>query len=283
MVIGICGGGQMGSGIAFVALQAGCKVLMYDVVEGFATRCTQYLEQQCEKAVKKKLMKPASVGKLMDNITFVPSIQGLKESEIVIEAIIEDKKAKQELFAALESVLDSTTIIASNTSSISITSLARELQFPERFVGMHFFNPVPMMKLIEVIQGVKTSPAAVETIITLTTKLGKTPAVTKDVPGFIVNRVARSYYLESMRLVEEQAVSIEQVDKLMKSMGFKMGPFELVDLIGVDTNYAVTLSVWEQYYHEPRFAPAMLQKQYVDAGLLGRKTGEGFYPYPEKL
>lgn len=281
MLIGICGGGLMGSSIAFTALQAGCNVIIYDVVEGFAERCTQYLEQQCDKALKKKLLTPTSVTKLMQNVAFTTSVADLAQAEIVIEAIIEDKKVKQELFAALESVLDTKAIIASNTSSISITSLAQTLGSPERFLGMHFFNPVPSMKLVEVIQGVKTSPAVIEAIVSLSAKLGKTPAVTKDVPGFIVNRVARSYYLESMRIVEEQAASIKQVDKLMKAAGFKMGPFELVDLIGVDTNYAVTLSVWEQYFHEPRFAPALLQKQYVDAGLFGQKSGEGFYSYPD--
>jgi 3-hydroxybutyryl-CoA dehydrogenase len=282
MTIGICGGGIMGAGIALVCLQAGHSVTVYDSFEQAEERCGGFIRQQMEKAVTRGLITQASADEALGRYSFTATLEALHPSEIVIEAIIENLPAKHELFRALEAVIADTAILATNTSSISVTALASVLTHPERCVGMHFFNPAHVMKLVEVIAGVKTSPELAQKVIELIKGLGKTPALAKDVPGFIVNRVARNYYLESMRLVEEGASSFEQTDALMQAAGFKMGPFELVDLIGVDTNYAVTLSVWEQYFHEPRFAPALLQKQYVDAGLFGRKTGEGFYKYEEK-
>jgi 3-hydroxybutyryl-CoA dehydrogenase len=281
MDIGICGGGTMGAGIALVCLQAGHSVIVYDAFVPVQERCTAFITQQMEKAVTRGLVAKASADEALRRFVFVNDLAALRSCEIVIEAVVEDKSVKHELFRALESTVAETAIIATNTSSISVTSLASVLAHPERCVGMHFFNPAHVMKLVEIIAGMKTAPEVVEQATHFTHSLGKTPALVKDVPGFIVNRIARSYYLESMRLVEESASSIEQVDVLLRAAGFKMGPFELVDVIGIDTNYAVTLSVWEQYFHEPRFAPALLQKQYVDAGLYGRKSGEGFYKHKE--
>ena len=195
---------------------------------------------------------------------------------MVIEAIAERLDIKHTLYRSLESVLAPTAILASNTSSISIAALARCLQDPSRFVGLHFFNPAHIMKLVEVIKGPRTSQKVVEVCVDFATGLGKVPVVAADAPGFIVNRIARNYYNESQRIVMEGASSIEQVDTLMKGLGFRMGPFELMDLIGVDVNLDVTKSQWEQFFHEPRFTPSLLQQQYVDAGLHGKKSGGGF-------
>ncbi len=281
--IGICGGGTMGAGIALNCLQAGYTVFLYDSFAQAQERCIAFLQQNLDKAVKKKLITQESADAAFSRFTFTQTLTDLKPCELVIEAIIEEQAPKQTLFSALEDIVPQSTLIASNTSSISITALAASLRHPERFIGMHFFNPPHVMKLVEVIAGKRTSPEAVLTVVELCKKLGRTPAIAKDVPGFIVNRVARNYYLEAMRITSEGGASVEQVDVLMRSAGFKMGPFELVDLIGVDTNYAVTLSVWEQYFREPRFAPALVQKEYVDAGLHGRKTGEGFYKYDKPI
>jgi 3-hydroxybutyryl-CoA dehydrogenase len=195
----------------------------------------------------------------------------------VVEAIIERLDVKHELFVALEAIVSKKAILATNTSSISIAALARPLQSKGRFVGLHFFNPANIMKLVEVIRGPETSDATVKTCMKLAKEMGKVAVVAKDVPGFIVNRVARNYYNEAQRIVMEGAASIEQVDALMRGIGFRMGPFELMDLIGVDTNLDVTKSQWEQFFLEPRFTPSLLQQQTVDAGHHGRKTGKGFY------
>jgi 3-hydroxybutyryl-CoA dehydrogenase len=234
------------------------------------------------KAVQKGIMSAEVAEDARGRFSVTAALDALKDCDIVIEAIIEEATAKNSLYAALEDILPETAIIATNTSSIAITALAAKLRHPERFVGLHFFNPAHIMKLVEVICGMKTAPETIDAMNTFAEKLGKTAVEAKDVPGFIVNRVARNYYLEAMRIVMEGGATIAQVDALMRSAGFKMGPFELVDLIGVDVNFAVTMSVWEQYFREPRFAPALLQKEYVDAGLWGKKTGEGFYRYNEK-
>jgi 3-hydroxybutyryl-CoA dehydrogenase len=281
MIIGICGGGTMGAGIALVCLQAGHTVIVYDSFDGVEERCKDFLDIHITKAVEKGKFPQARLEDLWQHYRFTTALADLSPCELVIEAIVEDRAAKQALLQALEESVSEHAILASNTSSISITALAAALRHPRRCVGMHFFNPAHLMKLVEVIRGVKTAPEVVDAIVQLTRQLGKTPARASDVPGFIVNRVARSFYLESMRLVEEGAVSVKQTDDILCAAGFKMGPFELVDLIGIDTNYAVTLSVWEQYFREPRFAPSLLQKQYVDAGLYGRKSGEGFYDYTQ--
>lgn len=278
-MIGICGGGTMGAGIALMCLQAGHTVIVYDTFDGVKERCAGFLDIHITKAVEKGKFPQARLEEFWQHYRFTTALADLSSCEVVIEAIIEDRAAKQALLQALEERVSEHAILASNTSSIPITALASVLRHPRRCVGMHFFNPAHLMKLVEVIRGVQTAPEVVDAVVKLAHQLGKTPVNANDVPGFIVNRVARSFYLESMRLVEEGAVSVKQTDDILCAAGFKMGPFELVDLIGIDTNYAVTLSVWEQYFREPRFAPSLLQKQYVDAGLCGRKSGEGFYKY----
>lgn len=279
MIIGICGAGTMGASIAQACLQAGLSVVLFDTFEAAREKSRQFIHDTLLKAEQKGLMSAEKRSGALSNLTISADLSALRSCAIVIEAIIEQTDAKRKLYAELEALLPAEALIASNTSSISITSLASTLRHPERFAGLHFFNPAHIMKLVEVICGMKTAPATINTLTDFAEKLGKSAVEAKDVPGFIVNRVARNYYLEAMRIVMEGGASIPQIDALMRSAGFKMGPFELVDLIGVDVNFAVTLSVWEQYFREPRFAPALLQKEYVDAGLFGRKTGEGFYKY----
>ena len=196
---------------------------------------------------------------------------------IVVEAIVERLDIKQELFRKLEEVLSADAIIATNTSSIAVTEMANGLQNPERVVGMHFFNPAHIMKLVEVIKGYATSEEVMQRTVDLSIELGKTPVRVKDTPGFIVNRVARNFYGEAFRIVGEGAASHEQVDRCLKSVGFRMGPFELMDLIGVDVNFAVTQSVYGQYFNEARFQPHLIQKKMVESGRIGKKAGGGFY------
>ncbi len=212
----------------------------------------------------------------------VSNLDALQGSEMVIEAILEDKDVKVALFGQLEKLLAEDAILATNTSSISISSIARELSKAERFIGLHFFNPAHIMKLVEIIPGPKTNEQSIKKSQSFVKSLSKTGAIAKDVPGFIVNRVARHYYNEAQRIVTEGGAQLEQVDRIMKSAGFKMGPFELMDLIGVDVNLEVTKSMYRQYFFEPRFQPSTMQQHYVDAGLHGKKTGRGFYDYSEK-
>lgn len=281
-MIGICGAGTMGAGIAIAGIQAGYEVVLFDVKEEVVQKAHAYIADQMAKAVERGKITQEQADTATGKVRATTSLDDMAPCDIVIEAIIEDRDIKQQLFAALEERIAADAILATNTSSIAVTSLAAGLRHPERFAGMHFFNPAHIMKLVEVIRGAKTSDATVERIIELSRKLGKSPAVAKDVPGFIVNRVARNFYNEAMRICMEGAASIEQVDTLLKGVGFKMGPFELMDLIGVDTNLQVTKSMWEQYFYEPRFAPSLMQEQYVQAGMWGRKTGEGFYRYDKK-
>lgn len=277
--VGICGAGVMGSGIATTALLAGWSVVLYDI--------SADILQKAKSAVEKNLGVALSKGKVTDEqhaaalaaIAYTGDLADFGDVALVVEAVVEKLDVKVDIFRRLESIVPPEAVLSSNTSSISISSIARHLASPERFVGMHFFNPAHVMKLVEVIKGHKTSPEVVEQVRRWSEELGKTPAVAADVPGFIVNRVARNYYNEAMRIVTESGATIQQVDSIMKSQGFKMGPFELMDLIGVDTNLEVTKSIWTQYFYEPRFQPSLMQQQYVDAGLYGRKTGEGFYKY----
>ena len=279
MNISICGAGTMGRGIALSAIQSGFPVVLFDKYENVLLSSKLYIEEQLTIAVQKAKLTEDKKHTALSLISYSSSIESLANSDIAIEAIIENKDAKSSFLREIEDACNESAIIATNTSSISVNSLAVCLRRPEKFVGLHFFNPAHIMKLVEIIKGARTSDDVVQTCVDFVRKLGKSPAVAKDVPGFIVNRVARNYYNESQRIVTEGAASIEQVDRLMKSAGFKMGPFELMDLIGVDVNLDVTKSIYAQYFNEPRFQPSLMQQQYVDAGLHGRKTGKGFYDY----
>jgi 3-hydroxybutyryl-CoA dehydrogenase len=279
---GICGAGTMGAGIACAALQAGFRVFLYDTSEAARSRGITFIRETFAKAVEKEKMSKSATDEAMKHLTSCSALKELSGCDIVLEAIIEDKSVKHSLFTQLEAIMRHDAIIASNTSSIAITSLAQGLKRPERFIGMHFFNPAHVMKLVEIVPGARTTDEVTQYTQKAAQQLGKTSVVAKDFPGFIVNRVARNFYLEAMRIVMEGGANLTQVDALMRSAGFKMGPFELMDVIGLDVNFAVTLSVWEQYFREPRFAPAQMQREYVEAGRLGKKTGEGFYKYSDK-
>lgn len=280
--IGIIGAGTMGVGIAQVAATAGCKVVLFDANTPQIDKALSGLEKTLQKLVDKAKISQEKATEIRNNIVKGEALQDLKDSDLVIEAIIENKDIKTKVFTELETYVSEDCIIGSNTSSISITSLGAELKKPERFIGIHFFNPAPLMPLVEMIPSLLTKKSLPEKIYSLMKDWGKTPVIAKDIPGFIVNRIARPYYGEGLRIVEESIATPEQVDEAMKTVGnFKMGPFELMDLIGVDVNFAVTTTVYKDYFYDPKYKPSLLQQRMAEAKLHGRKTGKGFYDYSE--
>lgn len=280
--IGVVGAGTMGGGIAQLAAAAGHPVLLFDAFEGAAETGKARIAAGLDKLVSRGKMSADAVDALMDRIAVVPALADLKGAALVVEAIVEDLDVKRRLFADLEEILAADAILGTNTSSISITSIARDLRHPERVVGMHFFNPAPVMKLVEVISGVATLPAIAQTVFDTAESWGKIAVHARSSPGFIVNRVARPYYAEALRLCEEQVADPATLDALMtEGGGFRMGPFALMDLIGNDVNYTVCKSVFDAYYHEPRFRPSILQQELVNAGRFGRKSGRGYYDYAD--
>ena len=282
MTICICGAGTMGSGIAQVAAGAGFPTILFDVSEEAVQKAGEKMRKDLSVLVEKGKLSADKREQLLSNIRFTADLSSCI-ADVVIEAIVEKMEVKVSLFRQLAGINTPDTIFASNTSSLSISALAREISNPERVAGLHFFNPAPLMKLVEVVKGEQTSAAAVQQLVELTKTFGKTPVVCKDSPGFIVNRVARPYYIESLRLAEEGTASYEVIDRLLESKGFKMGPFKLMDLIGNDINYAVSCSVYEQLGQPERLKPSYLQKEKVDKGELGKKTGKGYYsPCPPK-
>ncbi|WP_295213060.1 3-hydroxyacyl-CoA dehydrogenase NAD-binding domain-containing protein [uncultured Chryseobacterium sp.] len=282
MNIGIIGAGTMGIGIAQVAATNGCKVLVYDANAKQVETATLGLEKTLTKLVDKQKISGEKMTEILANISIATELKDFKDCELIIEAIIENKEIKTKVFTELENHVSETCIIGSNTSSISITSLSAELKHPERFIGIHFFNPAPLMPLVEVIPSLLTGKSLPEKIYSLMKDWGKTPVIAKDIPGFIVNRIARPYYGEGLRIVEENIATVEQVDDAMKTLGnFKMGPFELMDLIGVDVNFSVTTTVYKEYFYDPKYKPSLLQQRMSEAKLHGRKTGKGFYDYAE--
>jgi 3-hydroxybutyryl-CoA dehydrogenase len=274
----ICGAGTMGSGIAQVAAQSGFNVVQYDVNDEMLSKSRSAININLQKLTEKGKLsveeKEATVGRIIFTDNPNECI-----GDVVIEAVIEDKEIKTKLFTELSMINSPETIFATNTSSISVSELSEGKSYAERFAGMHFFNPAPLMKLVEIIRAGRTSEHVIQLLVDLARRLGKTPVVCNDAPGFIVNRVARHYYLEAMRLVEEGLTDIKTIDAVMESAGFKMGPFKLMDLIGMDVNYSVSNIVWQTLGKPERLKPSFLQKIKVDAGELGRKTGKGFYNY----
>lgn len=282
MNIGIIGAGTMGIGIAQVAATNGCKVWVYDANAKQVETATLGLEKTLTKLVDKQKISAEKMTEILANISIATELKDFKDCELIIEAIIENKEIKTKVFTELENYVSESCILSSNTSSISITSLGAELKKPERFIGIHFFNPAPLMPLVEVIPSLLTEKTLAEKIYNLMKEWGKTPVIAKDIPGFIVNRIARPYYGEGLRIVEENIATPEQVDDAMKTLGnFKMGPFELMDLIGVDVNFAVTTTVYKDYFYDPKYKPSLLQQRMSEAKLHGRKTGKGFYDYNE--
>lgn len=275
---GVAGAGAMGAGIAQVFAQAKLGVVLFDVNAAQLEKAKAEIEKNLAFAVSKNKISEADKTAALSRISFSADINSLK-ADLIIEAIVEKLEAKRELFQKLAEINSSATILATNTSSIPVTRIAKDISNPQRVVGMHFFNPAHLMKLVEVISGVETSAEVAETIKQLSIAIGKTPIMCKDSPGFIVNRVARHYYVESLKMLEEKVATNETIDALMESAGFKMGPFKLMDHVGNDINFAVTSSLYESFHRDAKFRPSRIQQQKVDAGHLGKKTGKGFYDY----
>ena len=279
--VAVIGAGVMGIGIAQVALLAGHPVRLYDVREGAAATAAEQLAATLAKLADKGKLTPEDVASARSRLTVATSLHDLRDAALVIEAIVENLGVKQALLRDLEAIVPHDCVLASNTSSLSITAVARGLEVPGRVVGMHFFNPVPLMKLVEVVSGLATEPAVADAIHMLAADWGKTAVHAKSTPGFIVNRIARPFYAETLALLQEQAATPAVLDACVRGAGFRMGPCELMDLIGHDTNFAVTQSVYEANFFDKRYQPSLVQREMVDGGLLGRKSGRGFYRYPE--
>lgn len=282
MNVAVIGAGTMGSGIAQVAAQAGHIVVLFDTRKEAVDKALAGLRKTLDKLVEKGKFTAEQADGIQGRITPASDLKDLAGSGLVIEAIIEDLGIKQKLFAELEGIVAKDAILATNTSSLSVTAIAGGLQHPERFVGLHFFNPAPLLPLVEVVPGLATAPDLAQRCAALMTAWGKAPVICKDTPGFIVNRVARPYYGESIRIFEEGIADMTTIDAALRTYGgFRMGPFELMDLIGNDINFTVTKTVWESFFYDPRYKPSFTQQRQVESGRLGRKTGRGYYSYAE--
>ena len=276
--IAVVGAGTMGAGIAQVAAQGGFKIILFDLNKDVLNKAAISIKKGFQYLADKQILSAENTTVIFQNIIFTNNINDCI-ADIIIEAIVEIPSAKIDLFNKLAAINSSQTIFASNTSSLSIEEIQTFVTHPQRVIGMHFFNPAPVMKLVEIVQGTHTDINTVKTIENLCKHMGKVPVICKDAPGFIVNRVARHYYLEAMHLVEQGFATIENVDTVMEATGFKMGPFKLMDLIGMDVNLAVSKSIYEAFKQEERFTPSALQINKVNNGELGKKTGKGFYNY----
>lgn len=276
--IGVCGAGTMGHGIAQVAARAGLKTILYDVNADVLSTAKQHIDKSLAHLVEKTKITSREKDQTLELLHFTVDINQC-QADLVIEAIVEKENIKIELFNKLAEINTPETILASNTSSLSIQSIAEKIKNPERVTGLHFFNPAPVMKLVEVVTTEFTASKVLDAVVELTKQMNKVPVVCRDSPGFIVNRVARPFYIESLRLVENGITDFETMDKLMEATGFRMGPFKLMDLIGNDVNYAVSCSVYNQLNRPERLRPSPIQEEKVKTGSLGRKTGKGYYQY----
>jgi 3-hydroxybutyryl-CoA dehydrogenase len=276
--VGVVGAGVMGLGIAQVCAMAGYRTLLFDVNSDAVTEALQQITRNLDKGIEKGKLNAQEKAQTLDNLQAVDNIRDM-QAELIIEAVLEHIDIKHQIFLTLEKANSPDTILATNTSSIPVTRIAAKLRHPERLVGLHFFNPAHIMKLVEVIAGAATDPKIVDAARAFAEKLSKQAIVAKDAPGFIVNRVARLFYAESLLLAEEGIAAFETIDRLMEASGFRMGPFRLMDMIGVDTNFVVTSSMYEAFWQAAKFRPSRIQQQKVDAGHWGRKKGKGFYNY----
>jgi 3-hydroxybutyryl-CoA dehydrogenase len=274
----ICGAGTMGSGIAQVSAQSGFHTILYDLNASMLEKGKANIEKGLSSLLAKNKITEKEQADIISRIQFVSDLSYCI-ADLFIEAIVEKPEAKIALFNQLAEINHSDTIFASNTSSLSVSQIAKSVMHPRRVLGMHFFNPAPLMKLVEVVHTDQSDPAVVDTVYNLAIRMGKTPVLCKDAPGFIVNHVARPYYLEALKLIEMGVTDIETIDRMMEATGFKMGPFKLMDLIGNDINYAVSCSVYEQMGKPERLKPSPLQQKKVESGELGKKTGKGYYKY----
>ncbi len=279
----VVGAGIMGAGIAQTAAQAGHAVLLFDTREGAAREAKIKLTATFDSLVAKGRLESDAAQAALARIEPIAALQAACDAGLVVEAIVEKLEVKRALFKQLESIVAADAILATNTSSISVTAIANGLKHPGRLVGMHFFNPVPLMKLVEVVSGLHTEPAVANAIFELSAQWGKTPVHAKSTPGFIVNRIARPFYAETLALLHEQAATPQVLDACIKAAGFRMGACELMDLIGHDTNFAVTNSVYEANFFDKRYVPSVVQRELVDGGWLGRKSGRGFFRYPDGI
>ncbi|OGQ79504.1 MAG: 3-hydroxybutyryl-CoA dehydrogenase [Deltaproteobacteria bacterium RIFCSPLOWO2_12_FULL_60_19] len=281
--IGVLGAGTMGAGIAQVAAQAGFDTLLYDVSQEFIDRGLGRIRTFLEGSRKRGKLSAEQEQQILARLKGTLKLEDFSGVGLVIEAVPEQIELKREIFKKLDAACGIETILATNTSSFSVTVIAAAARRRERVLGLHFFNPPPLMALVEVVQGEQTGAATMETATELVRRMGKTPVAAKDTPGFIVNRIARPFYNEALRILNDGGATVETIDKVMKGAGgFPMGPFELMDLIGIDINFAATQSLFEAFFHDPRFRPSPIQQRMFLAGNLGRKTGRGFYTYGDK-
>lgn len=279
--VSVIGSGTMGSGIAQIAASHGCHTILFDINDEALAKSKASLEKILTRLIEKGRIDEQIKGLIQKHISYTTNLSTIKDSDLVIEAIIENFEIKKDVFTKVEALVSDQCVIASNTSSLSITSLAATLEKPSRFLGIHFFNPAPVMKLVEVIPALQTQPSTVTEIKTWINSWGKIVVTAKDTPGFIVNKVARPFYSEAFKVFEEGMATPLEIDTALKQVGgFRMGPFELTDFIGHDVNYKVTETVWKSFYYDNRYQPAFCQKNLVDAGYLGRKSGRGYYTYP---
>ena len=280
--VAVLGSGAMGRGIAQVFISANFQVKLFDAGQGVALKAKQDIAKQLDRLVQKGSLEEGAAASALDRLQVVDSLNAISDVGLVIEAIIEDLEAKRALFEAVEGIVSDDCVIASNTSSLSISTLAARCKFPGRFAGLHFFNPVPVMRLVEVINGLRTHPETMDLLEKAGKKIGKEVVRVKDTPGFLVNQIGRAFTLEAINLVSEGVCSYEEIDRVMRdAAGFRMGPFELLDLVGLDVNHPATEAIYSQFYHEPRYRPSALMESRLCAGLLGRKTQEGFYKYAD--
>ena len=277
--LGVLGAGTMGAGIAQVAAEAGLDVLMYDPIAGATDRARERIGGFLDRKVEKGLLDAGGADQAMGRLRTLSDLDGMATAELIVEAVPEDLALKREIFGQLDGLVSPGAILATNTSSLSIAQIAAATTTPHRVVGMHFFNPVPLMQLVEIVSGPMTHPDVADTVALLARRLGKTPVVAADTPGFIVNRVQRALYLEAFRIFEEGLGSVETIDAAIRGFGFRMGPFELADVVGTDVNLAAGTAIFEGFYGDPRYRPAQVQRRVVDAGRLGRKANAGYYDW----